>query len=357
MKPEDKIEYIKGKPARNRIGLPPMDTLMSEDGFVNDFHIQHYGSRSFGGLGTIIVESTAISEEGKIRSKDLGIWKEEHIEGMTKLAKIIKLGGALAGLQINHAGSKAEMDDIDKIGTTMFYDYLPQKRLKLITEKQIEEIEEKFINAAKRAKRAGFDFVEVHGAHGYLLNQLMNPKLNDVIKSNDILIRGKIVINILKRIKEEVGIPAGLRLSVSDVLKGNMEPIDYKPMIEAVDKYVNYFNVSTGETVAKIGGKETIDYFGGEKIFRILPAKEVRKYTKKPIFIASNISTRDDAQFALDNQVDLALIGRESILNPSLFLTEMIDVENIDENLYHWNNNIWYNHKEYLSLMKMLKLK
>jgi len=73
MKAQEKIEFIKGKPARNRTGLPPMDTLMANNGYVNDFHIQHYGARSYGGLGTIIVESTAVSEEGKIRGKDLGL--------------------------------------------------------------------------------------------------------------------------------------------------------------------------------------------------------------------------------------------------------------------------------------------
>ncbi len=357
MKAKDKIEYIEGMPARNRTGLPPMDTLMSDNGFVNDFHIQHYGSRSFGGLGTIIVESTAVSEEGKIRPKDLGIWKDEHLAGMKRLANIIKMGGALAGLQINHAGSKAEMDDIDKIGTTMYYDYLPQERLKLIKDKQIKEIENKFIDAAKRAKKAGFDFVEVHGAHGYLLNQLMNPKLNEVIKAEDILVRGQVVINILKRIKEEIGIPVGLRLSVSDVVKGGMEPKDYKPLIKAVENYVTYFNVSTGETIAKVNGKETIDYFGGEKIFRVNVVKQVREFTKKPIFMAGNMSSRKDVEFALENDVDVALIGRESILNPSLFLNEMIEPNDIDKKLYHWNDNIWYDHKEYLSLMKMLKLK
>jgi len=73
MKITDKLEIVKGNPARNRVALPPMDTLMAEEGIANEFHIQHYGAKAYGGVGTIIVESTAVSREGKIRSKDLGL--------------------------------------------------------------------------------------------------------------------------------------------------------------------------------------------------------------------------------------------------------------------------------------------
>jgi len=129
---------------------------------------------------------------------------------MASVAKVIKMAGAIAGVQLNHAGSKAEMADENRIGTTMYYDYLPQETLSIITEEQIKEVEDKFIASAKRAKEAGFDFVEVHGAHGYLLNQFMHPQLNDVIKSDDIMVRGAIVLRIVKRIHDEVKIPVGI---------------------------------------------------------------------------------------------------------------------------------------------------
>jgi len=254
---------------------------------------------------------------------------------MKRLASIIKQGGALAGVQLNHAGAKAEMSDIDKLGTTMYFDYLDQKTLSIITVEQLKDIEDKFVASAHRAKEAGFDFVEIHGAHGYLLSALINPKINDVIKSDDILVRAETLINIVKRVKEEVGIPMGVRLSVSDVVKGGLEPADFEPLIKAIDSYVEYYNISTGETIAKVNGGETIAYFGGNKIFRITPAKEIKKFTNKPIFIASNMSTREDVEYALSNGIDVALIGRESIFNPNVVVNTFLDPEEMGDEDYH----------------------
>lgn len=355
MKLTDKLEFIKNKPARNRIILPPMDTLMANDGFANEFHIQHYGSKAYGGIGTIIVESTAVSSEGKIRSKDLGIWKDEHITGLSSIAKVIKMGGALAGIQLNHAGAKAEMASENRFGTTMRYDYLPQETLKLITLAQIKEVEDKFVAAAHRAKKAGFDFVELHGAHGYLLNELMHKDLNEVIKSDDILVRGAAILNIARRINQEVGIPFGIRISATDHVEGGMNPIDYKPMINALEKYISFINVSSGETLSRVRSDELIKV-AGTKLFRIPVAKQVKEFTNKPLFIAGNISSREDVEEILAAGIDGVLIGREMIWDPSWVLHNL-ELSEIDKDLYHWNENIWYQPHSYLELMKMLKLK
>lgn len=138
--------------------MPAMDTLMAKDGYANDFHTQHYGARAYGGVGLIIVESIAVSKEGKIREKDLGLWNDDQIKNLSKVTKLVKQAGAKIGAQLNHAGSKAEMENIDKIGTTYFFDYLNQERLFLITKKQIKEIENKFYRSCKKSKKSRFWF-------------------------------------------------------------------------------------------------------------------------------------------------------------------------------------------------------
>jgi len=353
MKISDKVNIF-NKSIRNRIGMPPMDTLMAKDGFANDFHIQHYGARAYGGFGTIIVESTAISEEGKIRDKDLGIWKDEHIEPLSKIVKVVKAAGAVIGIQLNHAGSKAEMINIDKIGATMYYDYLDQKRLSLITKNQIKEIEEKFVQGAFRAKEAGFDFVEIHGAHGYLINQLLHPKLNEVIKDKDVNVRASLAINIIRRIYEEVKIPVGIRLSLIDNTKDSITIDEYKPFIKEIEKYLAYINISSGVTLNNEDIPNEIKK-AGTHIFRIPLVKKMKKITNVPLMSVGNISTRNDLQLLVDAGADIALVGRESLYNPYLPL-HILDVEEVDKELYHWNDNIWFNPHDYKKLKKDLNL-
>jgi len=344
---------IFNKELRNRIGMPPMDTLMGNDGFANDFHIQHYGSRSYGGYGIIIVESTAISKEGKIREKDLGIWKDEHIRPLTKVVDIVKKGGAIIGIQLNHAGSKAEMTDIDKIGATMYYTHLNQDRLKLITQKQLKEIEDKFVEAAKRAKKAGFDFIEIHGAHGYLINQLLHPKLNEVIKDKDVNVRAAMAINVIKRIYKEVKIPIGIRLSIVDNTNDSVSIDEYKPFIKEIEKYLSYINISSGVTLDNEDIVREIKK-SGTHVFRAPLVKEIRKITTLPLMSVGNISTREDIEIMLKAGADIALTGRESLYDPNLPV-HILNYDEIDKDKYHWNNNIWYNHHDYKKLKSELE--
>ena len=357
MKISNALKFTKDIVARNRVVMAPMDTLMSEDGFVNDFHIQHYGARSFGGVGTIIVESTAVSPEGKIRDKDLGIWKDEHIKDMKRLSKIIKDGGAKAGLQLNHAGAKSESDKYKRFGTTLkYFSYLNQDGMTLVTKEQLIEVEDNFVAAAKRAKEAGFDFVEIHSAHGYLLNQIINPQLNEVFGDVELLERAKILFNIINRINEEVKIPVGMRISLVDHGEDSIGTEYFKPLLEKIQKGLIYINVSSGETTCAVDVSKEIEK-AGTKLYRIPLALSVKSYVDIPVLVSGNISTKADAQEVIDAKVDGAVIGRELLFNPNLAINSIIDVEDMDKEKYHWNNNIWYSPKDYLKLMKELKLK
>lgn len=340
----DKLEFIKDKPARNRIVMPPMDTLMAEDGFANDFHIQHYGSRSYGGVGTIIVESTAVSEKGKIRDRDLGIWKDEHIVNLKKVSDVIKLGGSLAGIQINHAGAKADLP-IPTEGVTNYFARYGHKDLVMLSKDDFKRIEEDFVQAARRAKEAGFDFIEIHGAHGYLLSEIISRIMNEVSPNENIIERASLVISIAKRIKEEIKIPVGIRISFDDHEETGMKLEEFKPLVEELDKYVDYFHVSSGEVLGHINIKQVISD-AGTKIFRLPLAKEIKKWTSKPLIIVGNIVSREDVNLVLESEIDAVAIGKELLFNPNHVINNLISADEMDDS-YHWNQNIWFDIKKY----------
>ncbi|WP_338969373.1 hypothetical protein [Spiroplasma endosymbiont of Labia minor] len=349
MKLTDELILIKDKPARNRIVMPPMDTLMASDGFANDFHIQHYGARAYGGVGTIIVESTAVSKEGRIRENDLGIWKDEHIENLTKVAKIIKKGGAIAGIQLNHAGSKADLDT-ETIGLTKYFDYMNQDKLKIASIQDLKIIKDKFIAAAFRAKQANFDFVEIHAAHGYLLSELISPKLNDVIVSDDILVRTQLIIDIIDEINEKVKIPVGIRVSFTDHTPGGMELTAYKPFVKTLENKLIYFHVSSGETLARVRMSDIIADLG-HKLFRLPIATEVKKWTKTPLITVGNFGSLDDVNKAMNANIDAVAMGRVLIYNPNHVVNNLLTVDELDKTKYHWNDNLWFSYQHYKAII------
>ncbi|AXK51557.1 hypothetical protein [Spiroplasma alleghenense] len=351
----DKIEITNNKFARNRIVMPPMDTLMGEDGLANDFHIQHYGSRSYGGIGTIIVESTAVSSEGRIREKDLGLWNDTQIAPLAKVVDIAHQGGAVIGVQLNHAGAKAELD-MQTIGVTNYFNYLNQSKLKIAEKSDLNRIENDFISAAMRAKKAGFDFIELHAAHGYLLNEIYHPLLNEVNKSSNIIERSEMIITIAKRITQEVKIGIGIRFSVEDdVDESPLKINDMKPLVEALDPYMSYFHISSGATIGVVYMGKIIKT-AGTKLFRLKYAKEISKWTNKKIITVGNYQNRSDIEVALKNDIDLVAIGREIIFNPNIVINSVLKAEELNE-LYHWNNNIWWGPQQYKKLVEDLESK
>lgn len=360
------FEVVKNKKARNRIVMPPMDTTMANNGYVNDFHIQHYGSRSFGGVGTIIVETTAVLENGRIVDKDLGIWNDSYVKGLSQLVNIIKQGGAIAGIQLTHAGAKSELVNLKKYGTTTkYFNHLDQSQLVLIDDKIAQEIEQAFVDAALRAKNAGFDFVELHGAHGYLLSCLMSKLANEIIFSEDIIARSQLVINVVRRINEEVKIPVGIRISFNDHLDEGMKVEEFKPLILELEKYVDYFHVSSGHTIVsdsksyirvakffKVNVNKAMNtsmkYVPRSiKLFRVPIATKVKKWTSKNIIVVGNFYDRKDINFALKRKIDAVSLGRELLLNPNVVVNNLLKPKELTEDKYSWVQNPWFSYGSY----------
>lgn len=342
---KDEIELIKSKKSRNRIVMLPMDTYQAKDGVINEFHIQHYGSRAYGGVGTIICETNAVSPEGRITDEDMGIYSDNQIDGMKKLVDIVHKGGSIIGTQLNHAGAKSRATSETKYGTsTRFFDYIDNSNLKVLSIEDLKTIEEKFVASAKRAKESGFDFVEIHGAHGYLLSMIMNYEGNDIIKDKDINIRASVVASIIRRIHDEVKIPVGLRVSFSSFDEDKFTLEEFIPLLKTIEKYITYINVSPGGII--FGKQEPKDSLFG-MLFRIPLASELKKHTKVNVIVGGNFSSADDINKALGEGIDAVGLGKQLLFNPYTVITDFLDKNDLDENIYHWNGNKIFKYKEY----------
>lgn len=177
----------------NRIVVSPMCEYSSDDGFANDWHLVHLGSRAVGGAGLIFTEAAAVIPEGRISPQDLGIWKDDHIAALTRITAFLHGQGAYAGIQLAHAGRKASTyrpwegegvvprdaggwTEVMAPSATPFAPNYPHP--KELNQAGIARICTAFREAAQRAERAGFDVIEIHAAHGYLMHEFLSPLSN-----------------------------------------------------------------------------------------------------------------------------------------------------------------------------------
>jgi 2,4-dienoyl-CoA reductase-like NADH-dependent reductase (Old Yellow Enzyme family) len=176
----------------NRIGVSPMCQYSSQDGFANDWHLVHLGSRAQGGPAIVTLEASAVLAEGRISSADLGIWKDEHIPALARIVEFIHSQGVRAGIQLAHAGRKAsrtapfageraltaEEGAWQTVGPSAVSFGPGYAEPRALDAAGIAAVVEAFRQAALRAHRAGFDLVEIHSAHGYLLHEFLSPLAN-----------------------------------------------------------------------------------------------------------------------------------------------------------------------------------
>jgi 2,4-dienoyl-CoA reductase-like NADH-dependent reductase (Old Yellow Enzyme family) len=183
---------IRGITLPNRIVVSPMCEYSSRDGFANDWHLVHLGSRAVGGAGLIFTEATAVTPEGRISPEDLGIWSDEHVEFLSRIVQFLKSQGAVPGMQLAHAGRKGSTQrpwdgagaiPLEKGGwvpvapsAVAYSESYPMPRA--LSKDEIREVVEAFAAAARRALRADFSIIEIHAAHGYLIHEFLSPLSN-----------------------------------------------------------------------------------------------------------------------------------------------------------------------------------
>jgi 2,4-dienoyl-CoA reductase-like NADH-dependent reductase (Old Yellow Enzyme family) len=307
---------IKNKTIKNRIVLPPMVRFGWSDskGFVSEKHIKHYGLVAENGPGLIIIEALAIKKDGRLSPDQLGIWSNEHVEGIGKIAEACHKNGAIVTAQIHHAGlsTPASVSSMAVAPSDHYKD--GRKIAQTLTVVEIEDIQEAFVEAVKRVMEAGLDGIEIHGAHGYLIGQFMSPVVNerDDGYGGDINKRARFSLETIEKIKSTVGnkdFIIGYRMGGNEPTLKN--GIKIAKILENAG--VDLLHVSSG-----IEGETLPEPPKGFKYnWIVYCGTEIKKNISIPVITVNEIRTPDQAMYLINNNMaDFAAIGKGLLCDP-----------------------------------------
>lgn len=319
---------IKSVRFSNRLGMSPMCQYSAVDGFAGDWHLVHYGSRAVGGVGLILLEATAVAPEGRITPYDLGLWDDAQIDGLKRITDFIHAHGAVAGIQIAHAGRKASHDSpmngsaqlsIEQGGwatvapSALSFDANEIPPLEL-DEKGISAVIAQFRDAALRSLKAGFKVLEIHAAHGYLIHEFYSPLSNK--RTDDYGGSFENRIRLLLEIVEAVQtvwpaeLPLFVRLSATDWSLGGWMLDETVSLCEILrEKGVDLIDCSSGGNVATA----RIPIGPG---YQVAFAEAVRN-TGIVTSTVGLITTAAQVNSILKNEkADMVLLGRELLRQP-----------------------------------------
>lgn len=304
---------IKNVELKNRIVMAPMCMYSShnEDGKIENWHRTHYTSRAVGGAGLIIQEATAVTPQGRISPQDLGIWSDDHLDGLTELVTLMKEQGAKTGIQLAHAGRKAVLEgDILAPSAIAFNDDM--KTPVAMTIKQINETVTAFIHGAERARKAGFDVIEIHGAHGYLVNEFLSPLSNrrEDEYGGSAENRYRFLKEIIDGVKTVWDGPLFVRVSAKDYHEDGLDVDDYIIFSKWMkEQGVDLIDVSSGAVVPA-----RIPVFPG---YQVKPAERIKHEADIDTGAVGLITSGLQAEEILQNErADLILLGRELLRDP-----------------------------------------
>lgn len=295
--------------------MPPMCMYCTDDtGYPNDWHYVHYTTRAIGGTGLIIMEATAVEKRGRITDRDLGIWDDSHIEGLSKIVNLCKKYGAKMGIQLGHAGRKCEIKSEEIIAPSPLAFNEEYKVPKEMSKEDIETVVKAFKEGARRALTAGFDTIEIHAAHGYLINEFLSPLTNkrtDEYGGNTEN-RARFLKEIIREVRKvwPENKPLIVRVSAEDYLEEGNHPEDLAEILNIVkEEGIDIVNVSSGAVVpAKISA-----YPG----YQIRFAEIIKSKTNLPVIAGGLISEPEMAEEIVSNdRADLVFLGRELLRNP-----------------------------------------
>ncbi|HTA41317.1 MAG TPA: NADH:flavin oxidoreductase/NADH oxidase [Bryobacteraceae bacterium] len=320
---------IRGARFRNRIAVSPMCQYSCTDGFATDWHLVHLGSRAVGGAAMVMAEATAVEQRGQISPADLGVWKDDHIAPLARIAAFIREQGAIPGIQLAHAGRKASTSPPWQNGgalilpenggwTPVAPSPIPFRETEPapaeLNCQDISGIVNAFANASKRALEAGFQLVEIHAAHGYLLDEFLSPLANQRTDkyggSFDNRIR--IVLEVIAAIRRvwPDSLPLFLRISATDWAEGGWEIGDSVELARRVKTLgVDLIDCSSGGMVpwAKINA------FTG---FQVPFAEQIRREAGILTGAVGMITEVGQANKIVEGeQADIVLLAREFLRN------------------------------------------
>ena len=298
---------LKNITIKNRFAIPPMVCFQwpDEDGFVTEKNIAHYRDLAKGGAGLIIVEATAITKRAKLHESELGIWEDGHIAGLKKITDEIHAYGAKAFIQLVHAGGNGIDMEADAPSTMPYSDGIRGIEM---SRDRIEEVKNDFVRAAVRAKAAGFDGVEIHGCHSYLIScfcsSITNVRTDEYGKDRSLFAR-----EVLQAVRGACGEDyiVGIRLAA------------FEPTLEdgirnavALSPYTDFLDISYGvrcEPCKPEGFPCSAAVYGAKCIKERLP--------EMPVFGVDHINSKEDVENALNTGIDMADIGRAALVDPA----------------------------------------
>ena len=314
---------------KNRIVISPMCQYSAVDGFANDWHLVHLGARAVGGAGLIMQEATAVSPEGRISYGDLGLWKDEQMAKLKTIVDFLHTHGAKAGIQLAHAGRKASCEkpwegghqiapDAENGWKTIGPSAIPFKendRAPIALDKQeINRIIQNFADTAQRALQVGYDVLEIHAAHGYLLHQFLSPLSNQ--RSDEyggsFENRIRLTLEIVAAVQKVWGDQTlFVRISATDWVEGAWSIDDSVALSKILkQKGVHLIDTSSGgNALVPIPAKPN---------YQVPFAAQIKAEAQIPTGAVGLINTPTQAEEILENaQADLIFIARESLRNPN----------------------------------------
>jgi len=304
---------IKNVTLKNRIVMSPMCMYScdQEDGMVNNWHRTHYTSRAVGQVGLIIVEATAVTPQGRISPNDLGIWSDDHIAGLQELTSLMKEHGAVPGIQIAHAGRKAVLEG-EIIAPSAIPFNEESKTPKEMTIDDIKATVEAFKQGVERAKKAGFEVIELHGAHGYLINEFLSPLSNKRTDEygGSAENRYRILREVIDAVKTVWDGPLFVRISANDYMEEGMSVEDYVQMARWMkEQGVDLIDCSSGGVALA-----RINTYPG---YQVNYAEKIKHEADIPTGAVGLITNPLHAEEILQNdRADLILLARELLRDP-----------------------------------------
>lgn len=321
---------IRGVTLRNRVAMSPMCQYSSEEGLANDWHLVHLGSRAAGGVSLVMVEATAVTRDGRISPGDMGIWDDRHIEPLARIARFVQSQGAVAGIQLAHAGRKAScaapweggksLKTPEEGGWTVVGpspipfaagDPVPVA----LDEAGIDGVVAAFEAAARRALAAGFELIEIHSAHGYLLHEFLSPLANQRTDryGGSIENRMRLTLRVAHRLRSLIpeSMPLFVRISATDWVEGGWD-IEQSVVLAAAlrELGVDLIDVSSAAIVpdAKIPVGP---------MFQVPLARRIRSDAGIKTGTVGLITEAEEAQaIVAQGDADLVFLGRELLREP-----------------------------------------
>lgn len=302
----------------NRVVLPPMATNKAREGAPTEFHTTHYGAFASAGVGTVIVEHAYVASSGRLNDLQLGIDRDEHMESWKALAGAIIQEGALAIVQITHAGGSTTQEVAGQVlAPSDGIHPRGKEKARGLTPEELEQLADLYVKAAKRAQAAGFDGVEIHGAHGYLLNQFLSPLTNRRTDSygGSLENRARFPLEVTHRVREETDGLVLYRLGADDFLPGGFSLEEASQVALWLEEAgVDALDISGGlaaypgqepDRVYQVEGQESSPLY-------LLPlARGIRSRVEVPVIYTGGVTRAGEADLLIrKGDADLVGVGR-----------------------------------------------